>query len=55
MKEVRVAGNMDNSDGTLESANRVYDVTGLAPTVSTCGGVVSRQRLSAKESETAPG
>ena len=30
---------MDNTiDHTFESANRVYDTTGIAPTVNTCGG-----------------
>lgn len=37
--EVKVIGQMDNSiDHTFESANRVYDVRGLAPTINTCGG-----------------
>lgn len=37
--EVKVIGQMDNTiDHTFESANRVYDVSGLAPTVNTCGG-----------------
>ena len=31
-------GEMDNSDGTFESANRVYDVKASAPTIPTCGG-----------------
>ncbi len=32
-------GDMDNSDGTMESANRVYSGAGLAPTLPTgCGG-----------------
>lgn len=36
---VVVLGRMDNSlDGTLESANRIYDTNGLAPTVNTCSG-----------------
>ena len=39
MTEVRVLGQMDNSqDHTFESANRVYDSDGLAPTLNTCGG-----------------
>lgn len=30
---------MDNTiDNTFESANRVYDVRGVAPTINTCGG-----------------
>lgn len=39
MNEVKVLGQMDNTmDNTFESANRVYDENGLAPTVNTCGG-----------------
>ena len=33
-----LVGCMDNSDGTLESANRVYSPDGLAPTIPTCCG-----------------
>lgn len=37
--EVKVIGQMDNTiDHTFESANRVYDKDGLAPTINTCGG-----------------
>lgn len=37
--EVKVIGQMDNTiDNTFESANRVYDKNGLAPTINTCGG-----------------
>lgn len=37
--EVEVIGQMDNTiDHTFESANRVYDVGGLSPTINTCGG-----------------
>ena len=37
--EVKVIGQMDNTiDHTFESANRVYDVRGVAPTINTCGG-----------------
>jgi site-specific DNA-cytosine methylase len=37
--EVRVIGQMDNTiDHTFESANRVYDINGIAPTQNTCGG-----------------
>ena len=36
-KKVIVIGNMDNSDGTFESANRVYD--NCCPTIPTCRGV----------------
>lgn len=46
MSEVKIIGQMDNSlDHTFESANRVYDTQGLAPTVNTCGGVDCNQRL----------
>ena len=39
MAEVKVIGEMDNSDGTYESANRIYGKDGLAPTIPTsCGG-----------------
>ncbi|HOJ94948.1 MAG TPA: DNA (cytosine-5-)-methyltransferase, partial [Fervidobacterium nodosum] len=37
--EVKVIGQMDNTiDHTFESANRVYSVDGLSPTLNTCGG-----------------
>lgn len=37
--EVKVIGQMDNTiDHTFESANRVYDVWGVSPTINTCGG-----------------
>lgn len=37
--EVIVIGQMDHTiDRTFESANRVYDVNGIAPTINTCGG-----------------
>ena len=37
--EVIVIARMDNTiDNTFESANRIYDVEGLAPTIPTCGG-----------------
>ena len=39
MADVKVIGQMDNTiDHTFESANRVYDVEGVAPTMNTCGG-----------------
>ena len=39
MTEVKVIGRMDNTmDNTFESANRVYDIHGIAPTIPTCGG-----------------
>ena len=37
--EVKVMAQMDNTiDHTFESANRIYDINGLAPTMNTCGG-----------------
>ena len=37
--EVIVIAQMDNAiDHTFESANRIYDVNGIAPTIPTCGG-----------------
>ena len=37
--EVIVIAQMDNTiDHTFESANRIYDVNGIAPTIPTCGG-----------------
>ena len=37
--EVKVIGQMDNTiDHTFESANRVYGVGGISPTIPTCGG-----------------
>lgn len=39
MPDVKIIGQMDNMiDHTFESANRVYDVEGVAPTLNTCGG-----------------
>lgn len=39
MADVNVIGQMDNTiDHTFESANRIYDVEGCAPTKNTCGG-----------------
>ncbi len=37
---VRIIGQMDNKiDHTFESANRIYDISGLSPTLPTgCGG-----------------
>lgn len=38
-KQVEIIGCMDHTmDNTFESANRVYDVNGVAPTMNTCGG-----------------
>ena len=37
--EVKVIAQMDNTiDHTFESANRIYDIQGLSPTIPTCGG-----------------
>lgn len=39
MADVKIIGQMDNTiDHTFESANRVYDIGGVAPTMNTCGG-----------------
>lgn len=39
MAEIRVIGRMDHTiDHTLESANRVYDIDGIAPTIPCCCG-----------------
>ena len=43
-RQTIVIGQMDNSDGTFESANRVYGNDGVAPTIPTCGGGVFNQR-----------
>ena len=37
-QQIIVIGQMDNSDGTFESANRVYGSGGVAPTLPTCCG-----------------
>ena len=37
-KDVHVIGEMDNSDGTFQSANRVYSVYGCCPTIPTGSG-----------------
>lgn len=38
MADVKIIGQMDNTiDHTFESANRVYDIGGVAPTMNTCG------------------
>lgn len=64
MIEVNVIGQMDNTiDHTFESANRVYDVDGLAPTMNTCGDgglqpkviVASRGRNPQNPSDRTPG
>lgn len=39
MAEIKIAGCMDHTiDNTLESANRVYDSSGISPCINTCGG-----------------
>lgn len=43
---VKVIAQMDNTiDHTFESANRIYGVMGLSPTIPTCGGVAFNQRF----------
>ena len=38
-RRIRIIGRMDNTlDNTFESANRVYGVSGVAPTIPTCCG-----------------
>ncbi len=43
--EVKVIAQMDNTiDNTFESANRIYDIDGIAPTLPTgCGGVIHQR------------
>jgi DNA (cytosine-5)-methyltransferase 1 len=37
--EIKIAGNMDHTlDHTFESANRIYDITGICPTIPTAQG-----------------
>lgn len=64
MEEVKVIGQMDNTiDNTFESANRVYDIGGVSPTMNTCGGgglqpkiiVAMRGRNPTKPSDRTPG
>ena len=38
MQEINMIGQMNNSDGTFESANRVYGTDGISPTIPTCSG-----------------
>jgi hypothetical protein len=38
LKQIIVIGEMDNSDGSFESANRVYDKTKCCPTIPTQAG-----------------
>ena len=46
LMEVNVIGQMDNTiDHTFESANRVYDIKGIAPTINTCGGAACSLRF----------
>lgn len=47
--EVIVIGRMDHTmDNTFESANRVYGISGLCPTIPTCSGGAYNQRYSLK-------
>lgn len=37
--KLKIIGRMDNTiDHTFELANRVYDITGISPTLNICGG-----------------
>lgn len=39
MSKIKIIGRMDHTiDNTFESANRVYDVQGICPTIPTCSG-----------------
>lgn len=43
--ELKLLGQMDNSDGTLEMCNRVYDTDGLFPTIlANSGGATTWKR-----------
>ena len=49
--QLRIIGCMDNTmDNTFESANRVYDINGLAPTIPTCTGGGIQPKVLVKES-----
>ena len=44
--EIIVIGKMDHTlDNTLESANRIYSKDGICPTIPTCAGAKTEQRL----------
>ena len=45
MDKINVVGQMDNSDHTHESLNRVYGKDGIAPSLNTCGGVNESRRF----------
>ena len=49
--EVKIIAQMDNTiDHTFESANRIYDVKGLSPTIPTgCGGGIQPKILEIKK------
>lgn len=48
--EVKVIAQMDNTiDHTFESANRIYDIKGVSPTINTCGGWITTQNFGDKE------
>ena len=36
--KIQIIGEMNNSDGTFESANRVYGAGGVSPTIPTIAG-----------------
>lgn len=45
-QDINIIGCMDHTmDHTFESANRIYDPSGIAPTVNTCGGADFSRRL----------
>jgi hypothetical protein len=48
--EVIVIGKMDHTmDNTFESANRVYGISGLCPTIPTCSGGGIQPKILTKE------
>lgn len=48
--EVIVIGRMDHTmDNTFESANRVYGISGLCPTIPTCSGGGIQPKILTKE------
>lgn len=52
MNKIIVIGQMDNAvDHTHEQQNRVYDVNGCCPTISTCGGGGREPKILTDESD----
>lgn len=46
----KIIGQMDNTiDHTLESANRVYDLEGVAPTLNCCSGGGHQPKIIVKD------